>query len=61
VFEEEPLPRKSVLWRHKKVTVLPHISANTDFDTASNIVDKNIKLFREKKTIPKFVDLKRGY
>jgi len=61
VFEEEPLPRKSVLWRHKKVTVLPHISANTDFDTASNIVAKNIKLFREKKTIPKFVDLKRGY
>jgi glyoxylate/hydroxypyruvate reductase A len=43
------------------VTVLPHISANTDFDTASNIVAKNIKLFREKKIIPKFVDLKRGY
>lgn len=61
VFEQEPLPRTSVLWKHKRVTVLPHISANTDLDTASDIVAKNIKLFKLKKKIPKFVDLRRGY
>jgi glyoxylate/hydroxypyruvate reductase A len=61
VFEQEPLPKKSNLWKHKNVTVLPHISAHTDMDTASNIVCKNIKMYRLKNRIPKSVDLKRGY
>jgi glyoxylate/hydroxypyruvate reductase A len=61
VFEQEPLPKISVLWKHKNVTVLPHISAHTDMDTASNIVCKNIKMYRLKNRIPKSVDLKRGY
>ena len=61
VFEQEPLPKKSILWKHKNVTVLPHISAHTDMDTASNIVCKNIKMYRLKNRIPKSVDLKRGY
>jgi glyoxylate/hydroxypyruvate reductase len=38
VFEQEPLPKTSILWKHKNVTVLPHISAHTDIDTASDIV-----------------------
>lgn len=61
VFEQEPLPRTSILWKHKSVTILPHISANTDFDSASDIVVKNLRLFKLKKKIPKFVDLQRGY
>ena len=61
VFEQEPLPRTSTLWKHKSVTILPHISANTDFDSASDIVVKNLRLFKLKKKIPKFVDLQRGY
>jgi glyoxylate/hydroxypyruvate reductase len=61
VFEQEPLPKTSILWKHKNVTVLPHISAHTDMDTASNIVCKNIKMYRLKNRIPKSVDLKRGY
>ena len=61
VFEQEPLPKKSNLWKNKNVTVLPHISAHTDMDTASNIVCKNIKMYRLKNRIPKSVDLKRGY
>ncbi len=51
----------SILWKHKRVTVLPHISANTDFNSASDIVAKNLKLFKLKKKIPKSVDLQRGY
>jgi glyoxylate/hydroxypyruvate reductase A len=61
VFEKEPLSKKSILWKHKSVTVLPHISANTDIETASNIVCKNIKIYRLKNKIPKSIDLVRGY
>lgn len=61
VFEQEPLPKTSILWKHKNVTVLPHISAHTDMDTASSIVSKNIKMYRLKNRIPKSVDMKRGY
>ena len=61
VFEQEPLPKTSVLWKHKNVTVLPHISAHTDMDTASSIVCKNIKMYRLKNRIPKSVDMGRGY
>jgi len=61
VFEKEPLSKKSILWKHKKVTILPHISANTDLDTASDIVAKNIKIYQLKKKIPKSIDLVRGY
>jgi glyoxylate/hydroxypyruvate reductase len=61
VFEQEPLPKTSVLWKHKNVTVLPHISAHTDMDTASSIVCKNIKMYRLKNRIPKSVDMVRGH
>lgn len=61
VFEQEPLPKTSILWKHKRVAILPHISANTDFESASDIVAKNLRLFKLKKKIPKFVDLQRGY
>jgi glyoxylate/hydroxypyruvate reductase A len=61
VFEQEPLPKISILWKHKRVTILPHISANTDFESASDIVAKNLRLFKLKKKNLKFVDLQRGY
>jgi len=61
VFEQEPLPKASILWKHKNVTVLPHISAHTNMDTASNIFYKNIKMYRLKNRIPKSVDKARGY
>ena len=41
--------------------MLPHISATTDLETASDIVARNIKLFQLKKKIPQSIDLKRGY
>jgi len=61
VFEQEPLPKASILWKHKNVTVLPHISAHTNMDTASDIFLKNIKMYRLKNRIPKSVDKVRGY
>ncbi len=61
VFDEEPLPADSPLWRHPRVTVLPHISANTDYDTAAQIVADNIEHWRTWGELPQTVDRSRGY
>jgi len=61
VFEKKPLPKTSILWKHKNITVLPHISARTNVDTASNIIRNNIKIYRSKNRIPTSVDIIKGY
>lgn len=61
VFNQEPLPTDSPLWRHEKITVLPHISAPTIISTASRLVARNLQTFLETGTVPDHVDRKRGY
>lgn len=61
VFSIEPLPPESWHWTHSAVTVLPHISAPTDRQTASRIVAGNIAAYRRDGTIPAWVDRGRGY
>lgn len=61
VFEVEPLPEASPFWGHPKVTVLPHISATTDPETASAIVGAHVAEYRAIGRIPPSVDLTRGY
>ncbi|TXR54321.1 2-hydroxyacid dehydrogenase [Reinekea thalattae] len=61
VFEQEPLQPESVIWQHEKITVLPHISAATNIETASQIVAKNILNYRKDGTLPELVDIQRGY
>ncbi|MEH6402606.1 MAG: glyoxylate/hydroxypyruvate reductase A [Sneathiella sp.] len=61
VFHQEPLPQDNPYWDHEKVTVLPHISAPTDFDTATKIVSENISRYREIGILPETVDKTRGY
>jgi glyoxylate/hydroxypyruvate reductase len=61
VFDEEPLPATSGLWSHPKVTVLPHISAPTNRETATRIVADNIRSYRETGAIPGPVDRELGY
>jgi glyoxylate/hydroxypyruvate reductase A len=61
VFEQEPLPESHPYWLHERVIVLPHISAPTHPVSASEIVAKNIKLYRLTGSIPPAVDSLRGY
>ncbi|EJJ28099.1 2-hydroxyacid dehydrogenase [Rhizobium sp. CF142] len=61
VFDVEPLPVEAAYWDHPGITVLPHISAPTDRETAAAIVADNIKTYRETARLPSIVDLKRGY
>lgn len=61
VFASEPLPADSWHWTHPQVTVLPHISAPTDRQTASAIVAQNVARYRRTGEIPIAVDRGRGY
>jgi glyoxylate/hydroxypyruvate reductase A len=61
VFATEPLPADSWHWAHPAVTVLPHISAPTDRETASRIVATHIAAYRREGVIPPCVDRARGY
>jgi glyoxylate/hydroxypyruvate reductase A len=61
VFDTEPLPSDAPYWDHPSITVLPHISAPTDRETAADIVAANIKAYRKNNELPPIVDLSRGY
>ncbi len=61
VFDTEPLPPDSRFWHHPSVSVLPHISAPTDFDTAATVIAGNIAQFRLSGMVPGSVDTARGY
>lgn len=61
VFEEEPLPADSVYWENENITVLPHISAQTNPYSASEIVANNILHYQKTGVIPGGVNMNRGY
>ncbi len=61
VFATEPLETSSNLWEHPDITVLPHISAPTDIESAVQIVSKNINYYLETGQMPEIVDRQRGY
>lgn len=61
VFETEPLPAASPLWRHPGITVLPHVTAPTNPVTAAAVVAGNLRAYRTTGQIPAAVDVRRGY
>lgn len=61
VFDQEPLPQSHPFWHHRSITVLPHIAAPTNKQTASVIVADNIRAFLETGSIPEGVNRSRGY
>lgn len=61
VFHREPLPENDPLWTNPAVTLLPHISAPTDKQSAAVQVMQAIKSYHQQNITPKFVDFGRGY
>ena len=61
VFDIEPLPADRWQWAHPHVTVLPHCSAPTNMETASQIVAARIRAYLATGVIPAGVDRDKGY
>ncbi|WP_418318215.1 2-hydroxyacid dehydrogenase [Piscinibacter sakaiensis] len=60
-FATEPLPPSHGFWRHPRVTVLPHIAAQTDKRSAAGVVAANLARLRSGQPPLHLVDRQRGY
>lgn len=61
VFREEPLPDTHVFWRHPKVRVTPHVSAQTLRDESITQIAGKIRALERGEPVAGIVDLQRGY
>ncbi|MBT9384584.1 glyoxylate/hydroxypyruvate reductase A [Pseudooceanicola sp. CBS1P-1] len=61
VFREEPLPRDHPFWGHPRITVSPHIAAETRALTAARVIAENIRRGEAKEPFLYQVDRTRGY
>lgn len=61
VFTQEPLPADHPFWTHPDISVLPHISAQTNPKTASKIVAENLTEYLRSGKVPAHVDQQLGY
>jgi glyoxylate/hydroxypyruvate reductase A len=61
VFQTEPLPQNSPLWRHPGVLVTPHNAADTDPVEISKYIALQIERFEAGGALENIVDLARGY
>ena len=61
VFREEPLPPQHPFWEHPRVTISPHIAAETRVETASPVVAENIRRALLNEPFLHVVDRGRGY
>lgn len=61
VFRVEPLPPDHPFWAHSKVTVSPHIAAETRPETASVVIAENIRRSEAGQPLLYRVDRAAGY
>ncbi|MGB8815218.1 MAG: glyoxylate/hydroxypyruvate reductase A [Paracoccaceae bacterium] len=61
VFRVEPLPADHPFWSHERVTVTPHIAADTRPDSAARVVVENIRRGEAGLPFLHLVDRTRGY
>ena len=61
VFQTEPLPESSPIWRHPKITATPHIAGITDPKMALAYVADCVARCEEGRPLENVVDLSKGY
>jgi glyoxylate/hydroxypyruvate reductase len=61
VFQTEPLPPDSPIWKHPKITVTPHIAGITDPRNAAAFVAVCVAQAERGEPFHNVVDLSRGY
>jgi glyoxylate/hydroxypyruvate reductase len=61
VFRTEPLPPDHPFWAHPRVTVTPHVAAETRPDTASRVIAENIRRCEAGEPLLHLVEPDRGY
>lgn len=61
VFRVEPLPQDHPYWSHPRVTVTPHIAADTRAPSASRVIAENIRRSEASEPLLHQVDRQRGY
>ena len=61
VFRVEPLPQDHPFWSHPRVTVTPHIAADTRPDTSAQMIVENIRRGETGAPFINLVDRARGY
>ncbi|MEF7615421.1 glyoxylate/hydroxypyruvate reductase A [Aquincola sp. MAHUQ-54] len=61
VFAAEPLPPVHPFWSHPRITVLPHVAAQTDPRSAARVAAANLRALRDGLPLQHLVDRTRGY
>ncbi|MFM7443228.1 MAG: NAD(P)-dependent oxidoreductase, partial [Tabrizicola sp.] len=61
VFRVEPLPQDHPYWSHPRVTVTPHIAADTRAVTSSRVIAENVRRGEAGEPFLHLVDRQRGY
>ncbi len=61
VFRVEPLPKDHRYWTHPRVTVTPHIAADTRPSSSSRVIAENIRRGEAGEPYLHLVDRTRGY
>jgi len=61
VYPVEPLPKDSPLWRHPKITVMPHVARRLVAEDVVARICAIIRDFRAGRPVAQAVDRKRGY
>jgi glyoxylate/hydroxypyruvate reductase len=61
VYPVEPLPKDSPLWRHPKITVMPHVARRLVPEQVASRICATIRDFRAGKPLAQAVDRSRGY
>ncbi|MGL5011429.1 MAG: 2-hydroxyacid dehydrogenase [Paracoccaceae bacterium] len=61
VFRVEPLPQDHPYWHHPRVTVTPHIAADTRPASSARVIAENIRRGEAGEPFLHLVDRRRGY